>query len=158
MTRKSIMDDNETLTLHVQSSECLHEVLQKFGLSGYSDNYSKLRQLIEKYNIDTSHFQSAERRATALRNNGIKKKIPLTEILDGKHPHYKTYHLHQRLINEGIMEEECTECGLKDAWNGKPITLQLDHINGDRHDHRLKNLRILCPNCHTQTETWGRKN
>lgn len=48
-------------------------------------------------------------------------------------------------------------CGIGNEWNGKPLTLQLDHINGDHSDNRLENLRILCPNCHSQTSTWGMK-
>lgn len=51
----------------------------------------------------------------------------------------------------------CEECGQTSIWNGKPLVLHIDHINGDDSDHRLENLRILCPNCHTQTHTWGYK-
>ena len=59
------------------------------------------------------------------------------------------------LIERGIYE--CSECGIKE-WNGRPLALQLDHINGNPHDHRLENVRWLCPNCHTQTENWGVQN
>ncbi|MGB1107008.1 MAG: HNH endonuclease signature motif containing protein [Candidatus Puniceispirillaceae bacterium] len=52
---------------------------------------------------------------------------------------------------------ECSGCGIKD-WNGQPISLQLDHINGDNKDNRLENVRWLCPNCHSQTSTWGTRN
>lgn len=52
----------------------------------------------------------------------------------------------------------CEECGIKDSYNGKPITLQCDHIDGNNNDHRLANLRLLCPNCHSQTETWCARN
>ncbi|MGB2240169.1 MAG: HNH endonuclease [Pseudomonadales bacterium] len=52
----------------------------------------------------------------------------------------------------------CSSCGIGDEWNGKPITLQLDHINGVNNDHRLDNLRMLCPNCHSQTDTWCGRN
>lgn len=54
-------------------------------------------------------------------------------------------------------EYKCSECGVKD-WNGKPLTLQVDHINGDITNNEMSNLRYLCPNCHTQTETWGAAN
>lgn len=158
MAKKSKMDDGDLLARHVKSSECLHEVLQRFGLTGYSDNYSKLRRLIEKYKIDTSHFRAGERRAKALRKNGMDKTIPLNEILEGKHPEYKTYSLSARLKKENIFKNECSECGQPDLWNNKPLTLQLDHIDGNRHNHKKDNLRFLCPNCHTQTSTWGRRN
>lgn len=85
-------------------------------------------------------------------------KIPLNEIIEGKHSYYKTGHLKHRLIEAKIFEDRCFECGLSTEWNGKPIVLHLDHINGINNDHRLENLRLLCPNCHSQTSTWCGKN
>ena len=64
----------------------------------------------------------------------------------------------QRLIKEGLLQDLCVECGIGPEWNGKPITLELDHISGDRGDWRFENLRILCPNCHSQTPTFRAKN
>lgn len=51
----------------------------------------------------------------------------------------------------------CSECGLGTMWNNKPLTLQLDHIDGDSDNNLPSNCRLLCPNCHTQTDTWGAK-
>lgn len=158
MARKSILDNKEQLIKVVQNSTNLNQVLQAFGLSGYSDNYSTLRHFITKFNITTSHFTPELKRAEALRRNGIKRTIPLKEILSGNHPRYKTYLLSKRLIQEGIFEPVCDECGQTNKWNKKPLTLQLDHIDGNRHNHVLENLRMLCPNCHTQTENWGGRN
>jgi len=62
-----------------------------------------------------------------------------------------------RLLRAGLLENRCLQCGLSE-WRGKPITLHIDHINGVRDDHRLENLRILCPNCHSQTDTYGGHN
>jgi len=85
------------------------------------------------------------------------KKIPLNEILEGKYPSYQTYKLKIRLLKEGYKENRCDECGIED-WNGKPLTMELDHIDGDRTNHKEKNLRMICPNCHAQTETYRAKN
>ncbi len=89
---------------------------------------------------------------------GAKVKIPLDEILAGDHPYYQTLKLKKRLIRDGIFENKCSCCGLTN-WQGKDIVLQLDHISGDSSDHRKENLRLLCPNCHSQTDTWcGKQN
>jgi len=63
----------------------------------------------------------------------------------------------RRLLNEGLLKNECSICGLHD-WLGKAIVMQIDHINGVRDDHRLENLRMLCPNCHSQTPTYSGRN
>ena len=88
---------------------------------------------------------------------GKKDTIPLVEILEGLHPHYQTYKLNKRLIREGMLEEKCGVCGISE-WMGAPLKLQLDHINGEGSDHRFENLRLLCPNCHSQTDTWCGQN
>ncbi len=85
------------------------------------------------------------------------KKIDLNEILQGKHPSYQTFKLRNRLIAEGIKENVCEICTIKE-WNGLEISMQLDHIDGDSHNHLLSNLRMICPNCHSQTETYCGKN
>jgi DNA-binding transcriptional ArsR family regulator len=65
--------------------------------------------------------------------------------------------LKRRLIEAGMLSASCERCGLGD-WRGKPLVLELHHINGDGRDHRLGNLALLCPNCHSQTESWGGRN
>jgi|TARA_B110000503_G_scaffold111004_1_gene166107 5-methylcytosine-specific restriction endonuclease McrA len=86
-----------------------------------------------------------------------KKKIPLEEILEGKHPQYQSNKLRTRLIEEGYKSKRCECCG-NTQWLGKPISLEVDHINGISTDHRIENLKILCPNCHAQTDTYRGKN
>jgi Zn finger protein HypA/HybF involved in hydrogenase expression len=61
------------------------------------------------------------------------------------------------IIKENLIEYKCSECGIQ-TWNNKPLSLHLDHINGRSNDNRLENLRFLCPNCHSQTETYTGKN
>jgi Zn finger protein HypA/HybF involved in hydrogenase expression len=83
-------------------------------------------------------------------------KISLSEILNGDHPQYQTNKLKIRLIQEGHKKNACEQCGISN-WNNMPITLELDHINGNNSDHRFENLRILCPNCHSQTLTFSNR-
>jgi len=66
--------------------------------------------------------------------------------------------LKRRLVEEGLLAPRCASCGLGETWEGAPLVLHLDHINGDRTDNRLENLRFLCPNCHSQTETYCGRN
>jgi len=75
-------------------------------------------------------------------------KFYLQDILGGKHPQYQTLKLKERLITENIKERKCEICNIK-YWNGKQLTMELDHIDGDRTNHLLENLRIICPNCHS---------
>jgi hypothetical protein len=82
---------------------------------------------------------------------------PLTEILVKDRFYSNTNHIRKRLISEGIKKPACEVCKRK-TWMDKPIPLQLDHINGQRSDNRLKNLRVLCLNCHAQTDTYCGKN
>ena len=114
------------------------------------------------------HFNSFKRIALKLNcyfpnQSGIgiekkwKDKIKTEEILNGMHPSYQTYKLKLRLFDSGIKNNECEMCGLSE-WMGIKLNCELDHINGDRTDHRLENLKILCPNCHSQTSTFRAKN
>jgi hypothetical protein len=64
------------------------------------------------------------------------------------------HHLKNRLLVEGLKAAACESCGLT-VWRGRPVCLELHHVNGDGLDNRLENLQLLCPNCHSQTDTWG---
>lgn len=83
--------------------------------------------------------------------------ICLNDILSGKHPTYQTHKLRVRLFNEGIKERKCELCGTS-HWNGEQLSLILDHINGINDDHRLENLRIVCPNCDSLLPTFCGRN
>ena len=83
-------------------------------------------------------------------------KFSLEEILSNKRP-YQSFKLKLRLIAEGLKENQCEICGISE-WNDQPLNCQLDHIDGNKNNNNLENLRIICPNCHSQTETFGFKN
>lgn len=82
---------------------------------------------------------------------------PIQEILEGKHPHYQTYKLKKRLIAEKLKENKCDICGLTE-WLGKPLNMELHHIDGNKYNHKINNLMMICPNCHSQTDTFRAKN
>lgn len=67
------------------------------------------------------------------------------------------YTIKRRLLQAGILRNVCDECGLSE-WRGRALSIQVDHVNGIRNDHRLENLRMLCPNCHSQTDTYAARN
>lgn len=79
------------------------------------------------------------------------------DILQGKFPNFQTYKLKQKLIKLGIKENKCEICGCT-SWQGKPLNMQLHHIDGNSKNHSLSNLQMLCPNCHSQTENFTAKN
>ena len=83
-------------------------------------------------------------------------KILLEDLLVSDQKEGHGGRVKRRLIKEGLLEDCCSTCKLGPEWNGDYLTLQLDHINGNPRDWRLGNLRVLCPNCHTQTETFSR--
>ncbi|MEI6409519.1 MAG: HNH endonuclease signature motif containing protein [Bacteroidota bacterium] len=114
------------------------------------------------------HFNSFKKRALELgcyQTNqaglGLNKKmpkVPLDEIIiENKHPHFQTFKLKKRLILEGVKSNQCESCGISE-WQGKPIEMELHHLDGNRFNHQIQNLLILCPNCHSQTPTFRAKN
>lgn len=137
----------------IKSSSTYKEALIKLGFAIKSGgNYKTLKKRIQRDKVDVSHIEQNKHTF-----KGSKKEKPLAEILV-QNSKYSTYHLKRRLINSGLIKNQCAKCGLKEEWQGEPISLQLDHINGDHDDNRLENLRILCPNCHSQTNTYSGRN
>jgi hypothetical protein len=78
-------------------------------------------------------------------------------ILKGKNKGYARRRIKERLINEGYKKHKCEDCG-RTKWNGKSIPLELEHVDGNGKNNLIKNLKLLCPNCHAQTSTYRGKN
>ena len=143
----------EQLRSAIESSGSIRQVLSKLGLKEAGGNYETTKKRISKLNIDTSHFHGqAHLKGKTHEYNKRPIEYYLTE-----NSHHQSHKLKKRLLSEGLKEHKCECCGITE-WNGKPAPIELDHINGNHHDNRLENLRILCPNCHAQTDTYRGKN
>jgi hypothetical protein len=138
----------------IAESFSIAEVLRKLEIVPAGGNYRTIKNQIKKENIDTSHFTG--KGWLKGKRNAHAKSIPLNEILVAD-CYYQTSKLKKRLFQEGIFEKKCDCCKRKE-WEGQPIPLELDHINGQNFDNRLENLRVLCPNCHALTNTYRGKN
>lgn len=135
----------------VRGSPGIGRVLEAFGLENVGRNYYTARKRINEMALDTTHFDPLVRTKIADRN------FDLDAVLIEKSD-YNTRSLKRRLLSVGLIKNECAVCGLGPFWNGAPLTLRLDHANGDRHGARLSNLRMLCPNCDAQQPTFCGRN
>lgn len=157
MERKSkvdLMDSEEFKTL-VQDSPSIIEILRKLGYNNRSGAmHNKIKERIKKDGLSTYHMN----RLNNTVNRNSHNKTPMEELLVENSTYTNNTRMKIRIINEGVLEYKCEGCGNEGEWLGKPISLQLDHINGINNDNRIKNLRFLCPNCHSQTETYSGKN
>jgi hypothetical protein len=144
----------EEFVIAVKTSTSIRQVLNKLGLKEAGGNYSITKTRIKNLGLDTSHFKGqAWNKGKTL---GPRKPVEELLVIDRKHP-YQSFKLKNRLLQEGIKIHQCEFCGITE-WQGKPAPLELDHINGINYDNRLENLRLLCPNCHAQTDTYRGRN
>ena len=117
----------------------------------YYDAGHSVRECMARFGFANKTFQDAAKRgAVAPRPQAM----PMDELLARRR---NRSHLKGRLINAGLLDERCEECGLTE-WQGARLGFALHHRNGDRHDNRLENLALLCPNCHSQTENFAGRN
>lgn len=125
----------------------MREALSLLGLRAAGGNYGALREACARYGITPQRGKTWTFPPSPVRLEDVL-------VVDGT---YNTGLLKRRLLAAGFLTESCAECGIGPEWCGKRLTLEMDHINGVHTDNRLENLRMLCPNCHSQTWTYGNK-
>lgn len=136
-----------------KTSTSYSDIIRYFGLQSDSGNFITLKTRIKEDNIDVSHITESKKGKPF----PFKEKRSISDITTENSTYNRTS-LKKRLLKENLLKNECYICGLKDTWNNKPINLRIDHINGISNDNRLENLRILCPNCDSQLDTFSGRN
>lgn len=153
----------ELLEPLVSSSTSITEVIRKLGMVDKGGNYETIRRNIKKFDIDTSHMTGQGWMAT----NSERAKEHAKKLIEGNTKHTIETALVEnislksktlfRLFSQVQPNYSCSECGISE-WNDKEIRLHIDHVNGNNLDNRPENLRWLCPNCHSQTNTYCGRN
>ena len=139
----------------VKNSNSISEVIRYFGFTNLSGYHKVVKKRCAEENIDYSHIKLG---LNSNKNRIFPKRtIPLNKVMI-KNSTYSRYHLKIRLIREKLLKNECSICGLLPEWKNKKLVMVLDHINGINNDNELENLRLLCPNCNSQTDTFAGKN
>lgn len=138
----------------LKKSSTISEVLFKLGytVKGNSWGYSQVKRRMDDLNLDYSIFKGKSAVIKTSMLNNVKKE----DILKENCRHQRTV-LRRYVIKNNLIPYKCAICGCTE-WQGKTLSLELDHINGVNNDNRLENLRFLCPNCHSQTSTYGSRN
>jgi Zn finger protein HypA/HybF involved in hydrogenase expression len=134
------------------------DILAHYGYKQLGYYYKILTALVKKYDIDlTKHKILSLNNYRDKSKRPSKGKIP-NELWFSENVKRSNYNTKKRLLKEFNFVNECSECKGKPFHNGKPLSLQVDHIDGNNLNNSLSNLRLLCPNCHSQTITFGSKN
>ncbi len=139
----------EALRAAVSDSHSFRDVVRRLGINNVGGNQAHISRRIAALGIDTSHFAQPKAGPKGARGNVLALRSPEEGRIPGER-------LRRELLRVGV-SDRCAMCGCTD-WQGNPVQMEVDHINGDWWDNRPENLRLLCPNCHAVTDTYrGRK-
>ena len=149
--------DDASLTAAIAASKNYTDACLTLGLSPKGGNFGTLRRSIKRLGLSTAHFESMTDVLKRMWTTSARNRIAEPDVF-----FVRTRRSQGGLVRMAkrhlLPNNTCWECGHPNTWNGKPLTLQLDHIDGDRDNNTRENLRWICPNCHTQTPTFsGRK-
>ena len=151
---KNIIIKKEQAEEIVKNCYSIADFCRAVGWKPKGDNYKTFHKYVEKYNLDTSHFTGQKSNLGNKLN--FKKELSAEEY--SKSTSIRGQTLIKKLLKENIKERKCESCGLTE-WKGEEIPLELHHIDGNHFNNDLDNLQLLCPNCHSLTDTYcGRKN
>lgn len=136
----------------ISDSRSFSETIMRLGMRNTQrEHYQLLRDFVNSHAISIAHFVPDPKKIG-------RRALPLETLLVKGVAMTSTSTFKSRLIKAGFLVEKCAGCGLGSEWNGAPLVLQLDHEDGDRSNNLLENLRLMCPNCHSQTDTYAGKN
>lgn len=144
----------EALEVIVKKSFSVREICRNLEMSQTGRNTVTIKKYITYHNIDVSHFLSS---IEVLKQNHFKQTTPINEVFIQNSKYTNNTGLKKKIIDNQLIKYECQKCKNIGEWNGFPLTLHIDHISGINDDHRISNLRFLCPNCHSQTDTYSGK-
>ncbi|MFF9309700.1 HNH endonuclease signature motif containing protein [Streptomyces sp. NPDC014748] len=152
--REGVKWTREVLEQAVAASTSVRGVLRHLGLELVGGHHTHISRKIKAYGIDTSHFTQSVRtermRTNQRRRSAEEILVRDTSVHAARVPSARL----KRALAELGVEERCVLCGTGPVWRGEPLPLEVDHINGDWRDNRIANLRLLCPNCHSTTDTY----
>lgn len=137
----------------VRTSKTLSEIGERTGLKAASGgSFRIIKERIRELNIDAVHIKLGS--PNRISKPFCPEPLPLEMLLVENCRHSRKT-LKKRLLVNGVFENKCSICGLDGMWNGKKLVMRLDHINGVNDDNRIDNLRMVCPNCDSQLETFS---
>lgn len=141
----------------VKNSTSWSGVMRCLGLAVAGNSVKFVKTEAIELGLDVSHFKGQGWSKGMTGMPSPPQTISLSEILVEDSRYTSSKDLKRRLFKAGLKQRRCENC-LNTEWMGSAIPLHLDHVNGIRNDNRIENLRVLCPNCHSLTPTWGGKN